>query len=127
MSRRNDAETTGAGSEVDDYLAAVPEHPRAALQKLRETIRAAAPKATERIGYGIPMFYQQGPLVGLGASKNHCSFYVMSPAVMDSHEAELTSYDTSKGTIRFPADSPPSAALVRKLVNARIEENDRKA
>jgi uncharacterized protein YdhG (YjbR/CyaY superfamily) len=126
MSRRDDVETTGSPSDVDDYLAAVPERPRAALQKLRETIRAAAPKATERIGYGIPMFYQQGPLVGLGASKNHCSFYVMSPAVMDSHKDELTAYDTSKGTIRFPADSPLPAALVRKLVDARIEENDRK-
>jgi uncharacterized protein YdhG (YjbR/CyaY superfamily) len=126
MSRRDDVETTGSSSDVDDYLAAVPEQPRAALQKLRETIRAAAPKAPERIGYGIPMFYQQGPLVGLGASKNHCSFYVMSPAVMDSHKDELTAYDTSKGTIRFPADSPLPAALVRKLVDARIEENDRK-
>ena len=126
MSRRDDVETTGSPSDVDDYLAAVPEQPRAALQKLRETIRAGAPKATERIGYRIPMFYQQGPLVGLGASKNHCSFYVMSPAVMDSHKDELTAYDTSKGTIRFPADSPLPAALVRKLVDARIEENDRK-
>jgi uncharacterized protein YdhG (YjbR/CyaY superfamily) len=126
MSRGDDVETTGSASDVDDYLATVPEHPRAALQELRATIRAAAPKATERIGYGIPMFYQQGPLVGLGASKNHCSFYVMSPAVMDSHKDELTAYDTSKGTIRFHADGPLPAALVRKLVNARIEENDRK-
>jgi uncharacterized protein YdhG (YjbR/CyaY superfamily) len=126
MSRRDDVETAGSPSDVDGYLAAVPEQSRAALQKLRETIRAAAPKATERIGYGIPMFYQQGPLVGLGASKNHCSFYVMSPAVMDSHKDELTAYDTSKGTIRFPAASPLPAALVRKLVDARIEENDRK-
>jgi uncharacterized protein YdhG (YjbR/CyaY superfamily) len=110
--------------DVDAFLAAVPEDPRATLENLRKTIRAAAPEATEGIGYGIPTFYYQGPLVAYAASKNHCGFYVMSPAVMDAHREELKNYDTSKGTIRFPANKPLPAALVKKLVNARIAENE---
>lgn len=69
------------------------------------------------------MFKLQGPLVSFGAATNHCSFYVQSPAVMEAHKDELKAYDTSKGTIRFPADKPLPAALVKKLVKARIEEN----
>lgn len=65
------------------------------------------------------------PLVGFGATKNHCSFYLMSTGVMESHRAELTGYDTGKGTIRFPPDAPPPDALVRRLVEARIAENER--
>lgn len=110
--------------DVDAFLAAVPEEARATLEKLRKTIRAAAPEATEGIGYGIPTFYFQGPLVAYAASRNHCGFYVMSPAVMDAHREELKKYDTSKGTIRFPANKPLPSALVKKLVNARIVENE---
>jgi uncharacterized protein YdhG (YjbR/CyaY superfamily) len=117
------SEASSAG-EVEAFLAAVPEDARSALEKIRSTIREAAPDATERIGYGIPMFYHQGPLVGFGATKNHCSFYVMSPALMEAHQEELERFDTRKGTIHFPADKPLPAALVRKLVKARIAENE---
>jgi len=113
--------------DVDGFLARVPEDARAALEKLRRTIRAAAPKATEGIGYAIPTFYHQGPLVAFAASKNHCGFYVMSPAVMEAHEDELKPYDTAKATIRFRADEPLPAALVRKLVRARTAENEARA
>jgi uncharacterized protein YdhG (YjbR/CyaY superfamily) len=114
----------GAGAtDVDDFLAAVPEEAQATLEKLRKTVRAAAPKATEAISYGVPTFKHQGrPLVGYGATKSHCAFYVMSPAVMRAHAAELEKYDTGKGTIRFAANKPIPAALVRKLVKARIAE-----
>jgi uncharacterized protein YdhG (YjbR/CyaY superfamily) len=112
-----------SAKDVDDFLAKVPEDARDALEGLRRTIRSAAPKATEGIGYAIPTFYQQGPLVAFAASKNHCGFYVMSPAVMDAHKDELKPYDTAKATIRFPADKPLPAALVRKLVKARLAEN----
>jgi uncharacterized protein YdhG (YjbR/CyaY superfamily) len=65
------------------------------------------------------------PVVGYGASKSHCSLYVMSPAVMEAHREDLEGYETSKGTIRFPPDRPPlPAALVKKLVKARVREND---
>lgn len=112
-----------AANEVNDYLAKVPAEARAALERLRKTIRAAAPKATEGFSYGIPAFKLQGrPLVSYAALKNHCSFFPMSPAVMDAHREELEPYDTSKGTIRFPVDKPLPAALVRKLVKARIAE-----
>lgn len=109
--------------DMDGFLAMVPEETRVALEKLRKTIRAAAPQATETIGYGVPMFKYQGrPLVSFGAGKNHCSFYVMSPEVMRAHAAELKVHDTSAGTIRFQPAKPLPAALVKKLVKARIAE-----
>jgi len=103
---------------VDEYLAAVPEDARAALAILRKTIKAAAPKATEVISYQIPTYMHHGPLVAFAAFKNHCGFYVMSPSVMDGHKDELRGYSTAKTTIRFPADNPLPAALVKKLLKA---------
>jgi uncharacterized protein YdhG (YjbR/CyaY superfamily) len=112
--------------DVDEYLAAFPQDVRTALEKLRRTINAVVPTATEGISYGIAMFKHEGrPLVGFGATKNHCAFYVMSPDVTRAHAAELEKYDTGKGTIRFPAAKPLPVALVRKLVKARIAENER--
>jgi uncharacterized protein YdhG (YjbR/CyaY superfamily) len=66
-------------------------------------------------------------LVGFGASKAHCSFFVMSASFLDGFQRELASYETSKGTIRFTPERPIPAALVRKLVKARIEENEARA
>lgn len=113
-----------AKTNVDEYLAAVPEDARATLEKLRKTIKTAAPKATEAISYQIPTYKYHGPLVAFAAFKNHCGFYVMSPAVMDAFKDELTPYDTAKATIRFPVDKPLPATLVRKLIKARIKENE---
>ena len=113
-----------APEEVDAYLAAVPEPSRVALEQLRKTIRSAAPKATEAIGYAIPTFYHHGPLVSFSAPSKHCSFYVMSPAVMKAFQKELEPYDTATATIRFSPEKPLPAALVRRLVKARIEENE---
>jgi uncharacterized protein YdhG (YjbR/CyaY superfamily) len=111
---------------IDDYLAALRDDQRAALEKLRKTIRAAAPKAEECISYQLPAFRQDGMLVAFGATANHCSFYVMSSTLLDSYQDELKGYDTSKGTIRFQPDKPLPATLVRKLVKARLAENTRK-
>ena len=113
--------------DVDAYLAAVPKDPRATLEKLRKTIKAAAPKAVEVISYQIPAYKHHGLLVSFAASKNHCGFYVMSPEVMRAHAAELKDYDVGKGCIRFPVDKPLPATLVRKLVKARIVENEARA
>ena len=109
-------------TSVAAYLRAVPPAPRAALQKLRKTIKAAAPKATEGISYGMPMFKHHGMLVGYAAFKSHCSFFPGS--ALNAFKKELASYETSKGTIRFTVDKPLPAALVRKLVKARIAQNE---
>ena len=109
---------------VDDYLASVPADARAALLKLRKTIRAAAPKATEEISYQVPTFKHHGGLVAYAAFPDHCSFFVMSTEVMRAHAAELENYPVGKGSIRFPADKPLPATLVKKLVKARIAENE---
>jgi uncharacterized protein YdhG (YjbR/CyaY superfamily) len=109
-------------SDFDEYLAAVPEPARTTLEKLRRMIGAAVPEATETISYRLPTFKYRGkPLVALGASKDHCAFYLMS-YVPRGLEAELEKYDMGKGTIRFPADKPLPAALVRKVVKARIAQ-----
>jgi uncharacterized protein YdhG (YjbR/CyaY superfamily) len=109
---------------VDDYLAALPDDKRAALEKLRKTIRAVAPKAEECISYRLSAFRLNGRmLVAFGATANHCAFYPMSPSTVEAFKDELRDYKTSKGTIRFQADKPLPAALVRKLVKARIAEN----
>jgi uncharacterized protein YdhG (YjbR/CyaY superfamily) len=110
--------------DIDEFLAVVPPDKRAALQELRTTIKAAAPQATEVINYGVPMFKLDGKnLVSYGAAAAHCTFYVQSPAVMRAHAAELKVYKVGKGSIQFSADKPLPAALVTKLVKARIAEN----
>lgn len=108
----------------DDYLAALDGANRGALEKLRKAIKAAAPKAEEGISYGLAAFRLSGkPLVALGATEKHCAFYLMSNSTVKDHAEELKKYDTSTGTIRFPANQPLPAALVKKLVKARIAEN----
>jgi len=104
---------------IDDYLAPLPADKRAALQWLRRQIKAAAPGAEECISYGIPGFRLDGKLlVHFGAAARHCAFY--AGTVIEDYKRELAAYDTSKGTIRFPADDPLPGALVRKLVKAQI-------
>jgi uncharacterized protein YdhG (YjbR/CyaY superfamily) len=110
--------------DIDEYLARLPPDARATLEKLRKTIRSAAPAATEASSYQIPTFKYQGSLVAFAAFPDHLSFYPMSPSVMEAYRDELELYETSKGTIRFSAARPLPAALVKKLVRARIEENE---
>jgi uncharacterized protein YdhG (YjbR/CyaY superfamily) len=110
---------------IDEYLAALCDDKRAALEKLRKTIRAVAPKAEECISYGLPAFRLNGRmLVAFGATANHCAFYLMSSTTVEAFRDDLSAYKTSKGTIRFQADKPLPAALVKRLVKARIAEND---
>jgi len=112
---------------IEDYLAAVSADQRAALEKLRKTIRAMVPKAEECISYGLAAFCLDGKvLVGFGASANHCAFYPMNGTTVAAFKDDLKGFDTSKGTIRFPADKPLPPALVRKLVKARVAENERR-
>jgi uncharacterized protein YdhG (YjbR/CyaY superfamily) len=105
----------------DGFLAVLNPQKRAALEKLRKIIRAAAPEAEECISYGIPTFRMGGKfLVGLGAGADHCSFYPGS--ALDQFRVELKGYDTGRGTIRFQPAKPLPAALVRKLVKARLKK-----
>lgn len=112
---------------IDEYLAPLESEKRAALQKLRKDIRAAAPGAEEIIRYGIPAFRLGGGLLGgFGAAAKHCAFYPGSHPI-EAHRKELAAYDTSKGTIRFPPNRLLPATLVRKLVKTRIAEHARKS
>jgi uncharacterized protein YdhG (YjbR/CyaY superfamily) len=111
---------------IDEYLAPLSHEKRTALEKLRRAIKSAAPKAEECISYRIPTFRLGGRmLVAFGAAVNHCAFYPGAFPVK-AHRDELKAYDTSKGTIRFQADSPLPATLVRKLVKTRIAERQKR-
>jgi uncharacterized protein YdhG (YjbR/CyaY superfamily) len=114
-------------TSVDDYLAGVSAEHRAALEKLRQTIRSVAPRAEETIRYGIPTFRLVGQdLVGFGASSRHCALYPFTGSTVAELAEELSGFDTSKGTIRFQPERPLPATLVRKVVKARIAENARR-
>src|SRR5436309_12687454 len=112
---------------IDDYLATVNADDRAILEKLRKTVHAVAPNAQECISYGIPAFRLNGrSLVFFGAWANHCAFYPGSSATLKKFRNELRDFQTSKGTIRFSPGNPLPVPLVRKLVKARIAENNNK-
>lgn len=112
---------------VDAYLAKVPEPARTTLEKLRATIRSVVPaETTEGISYGMPAFRYKGGLVAYAAFKQHCSFFPMQASLIDDMKEELKNYRTSKGTLQFPLDKPLPASLVKKMVKARIAENERK-
>ena len=104
---------------TDDFLSALPPDQRAALQQLRETILRAVPNAEECINYGVPAFRLNGKfLVAFGASAKHCAFY--PGAVVAAFHAELKSWSTSKGTIRFQPNHPLPKRLVQRLVKAQL-------
>jgi len=112
---------------IDQYLAALSDDQRAALEKLRNTIKAVVPKAEECISYGLPAFRLDGKLlVAFGAGANHCALYPGSGSTVANHQKELKNYETTKGSIHFQPDKPLPPALVRKLVKARIAENEKR-
>lgn len=106
---------------IDEYLAGVPAESRAALEKLRRTIKSIVPEAVETISYEIPTFrLDNRMLVSFAAFSEHCSFFPGAGPI-DVHKTDLKSFPTSKGTIRFTPDRPLSPALVKKLVQTRIK------
>ena len=111
---------------MDAYLASVPKAHRPALDKLRSTIRAMVPGAAEAISYGLPAFKYKGkPLAGYASYKDHCSYFPMSGRVISGLRDELKAYETTKGAIHFQAEKPLPVNLVKKLLNARIQEIDK--
>ena len=114
---------TSRPQTIDEVLAGVSPEQRRALQGLRRTIRSAAPEAEECISYGLAAFRQGRMLVAFGAKKHHCAFYLMSDRALAGLSGELEGFETSKGTVRFQPEHPLPAALVRKLVRARLAEN----
>ncbi len=112
-------------TSVDDYIAALPDERRAAVETIRQAIKAAAPEATETIAYGMPALRSHGGrfLVSYAAYRHHCSLFPASGAVVEALGEELTPYLAGKGAIRFPADHPIPAAVVTKVVKVRLAEN----
>ena len=106
---------------IDEYLAGLSDDKRAALERLRKIIKSAAPGAEEGISYQLPAFRLNGKwFIWIGAAANHCAIY----GAIGTEKDELKNYDTSgKGTIRFTPDHPLPAALVKKIVKARIARN----
>jgi uncharacterized protein YdhG (YjbR/CyaY superfamily) len=110
--------------DVDEYLAAVPEPARSTLGKIRAVILSVLPPdAVETISYRIPAHKYKGLLVGFAAFTTHCTFATMSPPVIQAFKEELRGYETADSIVRFPHHKPLPAALVKKIVKARIVEN----
>jgi len=107
---------------VDSYIQSSPPEIQKKLRQLRSMIRSAAPAAVEKISYRMPTFFLNGNLVYFAAFKNHIGFYPGSKAI-EKFSKELASYEGSKGTVRFPFDSPIPAALIKKIVRYRVKEN----
>ena len=115
-------------TDVESYLAACPEPHRTTLEKLHATIRSVVPEeTTEVMSYGMPTFKYKGGLVAYAAFKEHCSFFPLSGRLVEEFAEELKGYKTSKGTIQFPVDKPLPAALVKKMVRAKMALNELKA
>jgi uncharacterized protein YdhG (YjbR/CyaY superfamily) len=127
ISRQGAAAMRGkpAAKSVDEYLAGVPEPARSTLERIRAVIRSVAPaETTEVISYGIPTFKYKRGLVAFAAFTNHCSFFPLGSSVLDSFKEELKDFRVSKGTQHFPLDEPLPAALLKRLVKARIAQNE---
>ncbi|MBZ5656035.1 MAG: DUF1801 domain-containing protein [Acidobacteriia bacterium] len=116
------AKGSAAPNTVDEYLARVPKPARSTLNKVRAAIRSAVPpEATETISYRMPAFKHKRVLMWFAAFSDHCSLFPTA-SVIEEFKSELKGFSTSKGTIQFPVDKPLPAALVKKMVKARLAE-----
>jgi len=120
------AKKAGPASNIDEYVAGFPKEVQAILEKLRATIRKAAPEANETINYAIPTFTLEGNLVHFAAFKNHIGFYP-APSGIAAFKKELSGYEGARGSVQFPMDTPLPLSLVTKIVKFRVKENLEKA
>ena len=123
---RSAAKAGDAPKSIDEYLAGVPEPARSTVNKIRAAIRSAVPpEGTETISYRIPAFKYRGILLWFAAFADHCSLFPKASTI-EAFKNELKGYSASKGTIRFSVDQPLPAALVKKIVKARVARNGKK-
>jgi uncharacterized protein YdhG (YjbR/CyaY superfamily) len=108
---------------VDEYISSQPKNVKSVLQQLRKAIQEAAPEAEELISYNMPGYKLKGMLVYFAAWKEHIGFYGASSTLVEKFRKELSGYELSKGTIKFPLDQPLPLALVTKIVKFRAKEN----
>ncbi|MCA0456169.1 MAG: DUF1801 domain-containing protein [Chloroflexi bacterium] len=120
-----DSEKSGFQS-IDEYIASFPKPIQELLQRVRETVKAAAPRATEKISYQMPTFDLHGNLVHFAAAKGHIGFYP-TPSAISAFQDELTRYKGAKGSVQFPFDQPLPLDLITRMVKFRVEENEAKA
>lgn len=110
---------------IDEYISGFPPDVQKLLNKVRRTIREAAPDAEEAISYQIPTFKLKGNLVHFAAFKNHIGFYPTSSGTQ-AFQKELATFKHGKGSIRFPLDQPIPYDLIRRIVEFRVSETLRK-
>ena len=115
-----------SAKNIDEYIAAFPPETRVVLEKVRATIREAAPEAQETINYAIPTFTLKGNLVHFAGFKNHIGFYP-TPGGIEKFKAELAGYESAKGSVKFPLDQPIPYGLISEIVKFRVQENLDKA
>jgi len=109
-------------TSIDEYIATFPKEIQKILEKVRATIKIAAPKAEEKIAYQMPTFYLKGNLVHFAAYKNHIGFYP-TPSGIEKFKNELSVYEGAKGSVQFPLDQPIPYDLISKIVAFRVQEN----
>jgi uncharacterized protein YdhG (YjbR/CyaY superfamily) len=113
--------TTQAGN-IDEYIAGFPKHIQDILEKLRATIRKAAPGAEETMSYQMPAFKFHGMLVYFAMHKNHIGFYP-TPSGIEAFKKELSAYEGAKGSIKFPIEKTLPLGLITEIVKFRVKEN----
>ncbi len=111
-----------APKTIDEYIAGFPQDVQEILEKIRMTIRNAAPDAEEAIKYQMPTFTLNGNLVHFAAFKKHIGFYPV-PSGIEAFKNELSVYEGGKGTVRFPLDEPIPFDLIGRIVEFRVKEN----
>ena len=109
--------------DVDKYIAKAPKEVQGKLKELRAIIKSVAPKAEERISYGMPYYGYKGRLVYFAFAKKHIGLYV-PPPIIEEHKKELKNYETAKATVRFPLNKKLPLSLIKKLVKARAKKNE---